>query len=308
MSGQKKGISRRTALAAGVAGAAGLAGLGLTTGAKDETMNNSSSDRMPVAFVPHGGGPWPFVDTGIGDKAELDALTEYLTSLRSLPKTPPRALLVVSAHWEEPVPTVMTSPRPPMLYDYSGFPPESYRVTWPAPGDPALAARVRTLLEQGGFQTAEDPQRGFDHGTFVPLKLTYPQADVPVVQLSLKRGLDAAEHLAMGRALTPLRDEGVFIIGSGMTFHNMRAFGRPDARPVAETFDAWLKDAATRPAPERENLLASWSAAPAAKLCHPREEHLIPLMVVAGAAGNDPGRVAYNGSILGLRLSAYHYG
>src|SRR3954470_18360869 len=134
-----------------------------------------TQQRMPVVFLPHGGGPWPFVDLGFGDQASLDRLADYLKSVRALPKTPPKGLLIVSAHWEESVPTVMTSPRPPMLYDYSGFPPESYRITWPAPGDPALAARVRSLLEKAGFQTAEDPQRGFDHGTFVPLKLAYPE-------------------------------------------------------------------------------------------------------------------------------------
>src|SRR5690606_15330538 len=121
-------------------------------------------------------------------------------------------------------PTVTTAERPPMLYDYSGFPPESYRVTWPARGNPALANRVRGLLEKAGSKTAADAKRGYDHGTFVPLKLTYPDAEIPTVQLSLKTGLDPAEHLAMGRALAPLRDEGVFIVGSGMSFHNMRAF------------------------------------------------------------------------------------
>src|SRR5262249_18153476 len=151
-------------------------------------------------------------------------MAAYLRSIRALPRTPPKALLVISAHWEEPVPTVMTSERPPMLYDYYGFPAASYEITWPAPGHPALAARTRELLGGAGFKTAADAQRGFDHGTFVPLKLAYPAAEVPTVQLSLKAGLDPAEHLAMGRALAPLRDEGVLLLGSGMTYHNMRGF------------------------------------------------------------------------------------
>lgn len=264
--------------------------------------------RLPVAFLPHGGGPWPFVDIGLGEPWELDELASYLRSVAALPKEPPRALLVISAHWEEAVPTVMTAPHPPMLYDYYGFPPESYEITWPAPGDPELAARVRALLGDAGFETGEDPKRGFDHGTFVPLKLTYPNANVPTVQLSLVRGLDPEQHLAIGRALAPLRDEGVFIVGSGMTFHNLRAFRDPRARPVAEAFDAWLREAATLDEPARSQALARWSAAPAARLAHPREEHLLPLMVVAGAAAGDPGRLAYNGTVLGLRLSAYHYG
>src|SRR5579871_160361 len=139
---------------------------------------SAGSARMPVVYLPHGGGPWPFVDVGLGSPAELDALASYLRSLRELPAARPKAVLAVSAHWEEAVPTVMTSASPPMLYDYYGFPPESYRITWPAPGDPALAERVRSLLGAAGFPSEVDPKRGFDHGTFVPLKLTYPDADV----------------------------------------------------------------------------------------------------------------------------------
>jgi aromatic ring-opening dioxygenase catalytic subunit (LigB family) len=264
--------------------------------------------RMPVVFLPHGGGPWPFVDLGMDDKPGFDALAGYLRSVAQLPKTRPAALLVISAHWEEPAPTVMSGAQPPMLYDYYGFPPESYKLTWPAPGHPVLAARVRELLEKAGFATGEDRERGYDHGTFVPLKLAYPRAEVPVVQLSLKAGLDPAEHLAMGRALAPLRDEGVFIIGSGMTFHNLRAFRDPRAQPVAEAFDTWLRAAATLPAEERNQQLQAWEAAPVARLAHPREEHLAPLFVIAGAAGEDRATVPYNATYMGLRLSAYHFG
>ena len=265
------------------------------------------SARMPVAFVPHGGGPWPFVDLGL-PREEIDPLASYLREVRNLPEHRPKALLVISAHWEAPVPTVMSSPEPPMLYDYSGFPPASYQITWPAPGDPALAARVRDLLGAAGFSTAEDPKRGFDHGTFIPFKLTYPDADVPVVQLSLVRGLDPAEHLRIGRALAPLRDEGVFIVGSGMSFHNLRSFGDPRAPAIAEEFDAWLKNAATAEPPARDQELARWSNAPHARQVHPREEHLIPLLVVAGAAGADRGVTAFTGTFMGVRISAYHFG
>jgi aromatic ring-opening dioxygenase catalytic subunit (LigB family) len=264
---------------------------------------------MPVAFVPHGGGPWPFVEMGIEDRAGMDALAAYLRSLRELPRTPPRALLVVSAHWEAPVPTLMSNPRPPLLYDYYGFPPESYTLRWPAPGDPALAARARDLLAAAGFASASDERRGYDHGTFVPLLLTYPEAEVPAVQLSLRQGLDPLEHLALGRAIAPLRDEGVFIVGSGMTYHDLHSFFRPAvAGPVSESFDAWLREAATLEPAERDRRLAAWEAAPAARQAHPREEHLLPLMVVAGAAGADRGRLAYNGTFMGVRLSAYHFG
>jgi aromatic ring-opening dioxygenase catalytic subunit (LigB family) len=262
---------------------------------------------MPVVYLPHGGGPWPFVDVGFGQRDELDRLTGYLRSLGAITPSPPRALLVISAHWEEPVPTVMTAEHPPMLYDYYGFPPESYTITWPAPGEPALAARVQHLLGSAGFATAASTDRGFDHGTFVPLKLTYPEANVPAIQLSLKRGLDPTEHLAMGRALAPLRDEGIFIVGSGMSFHNLRAFGRTGG-PASEAFDAWLGETIALDDAARDQRLARWSEAPSARQAHPREEHLLPLMVIAGAAGHDPGRTAYNSTLAGVRISAYHFG
>ena len=270
-------------------------------------MPMSTTTRMPVAFIPHGGGPWPFVDMGL-DPAEVENLSAYLKTLAALPKTPPRALLIISAHWEEAVPTVMTSKRPSLLFDYHGFPPASYQLSWPAAGEPALAARVQSLLSAAGIASRTDETRGFDHGAFVPLKVAYPDADVPAVQLSLKAGLDPAEHLAIGRALAPLRDEGVFIVGSGMTFHNMRGFGNPSAKQAATTFDTWLQQAATDAPAERDRQLSHWAEAPAARVAHPREEHLIPLMVVAGAAGDDRGRTAHTGQFFGVPLSAYHFG
>lgn len=315
-------VTRRQALTAGfvatVAGGAAFAGAnqGASNPPAPDTVDdekagtksrNSSPARMPVVYLPHGGGPWPFVELGIGSKAELAQLTTYLEGVPGLPNTPAKALLVISAHWEEPVPTVMTSAQPPMLYDYYGFPPESYEITWPAPGAPELAHRVRQLLEGAGIETGEDSQRGYDHGTFVPLKLAYPDARVPTVQLSLKRGLNPAEHLALGRALQPLRDEGVFIIGSGMSYHNLRAFG-PAGRPVADVFDAWLQKSMSLPPKERDAQLEAWSSAPSARQAHPREEHLLPLMVIAGAAGDDVACVGYAGTIMGLKVSAYHFG
>ena len=198
---RKDGVSRRAAIAAGLVGAAGIASLLKNNeheaGAREEGKRASKPERMPAIYLPHGGGPWPFVDLGFGDKSELDALAVYLRSIGTLPATPPKALVVVSAHWEAPTPTVMTGARPPMLYDYYGFPPEAYKITWPAPGHPEVAARVRHLLDAAGFESAADARRGFDHGTFVPLKLAYPNADVPTVQLSLKQGLDPQEHLAI---------------------------------------------------------------------------------------------------------------
>lgn len=263
--------------------------------------------RLPVVFIPHGGGPWPFVEVGFGTPAELGALAAYLRTVGSGLAQRPRALLVVSAHWEEPVPTVMTGARPPLYFDYYGFPPASYQLTWPAPGAPQLAARVRALLQAAGLQTGEDPARGFDHGTFVPLKLAYPDADVPTIQLSLRSGLDPAEHLALGRALQPLRDEGVFIVGSGMSFHNMRGF-TPAFRAPSQAFDDWLCETTQQPAAARAERLTAWSQAPSARLVHPRPEHLLPLMVVAGAAGEDAGRVPYRGTFAGVCISAHEFG
>jgi len=275
--------------------------------ATPETDARRTPYRMPVVFIPHGGGPWPFVDIGFGNPTELDALASYLRAVHNVPRRTPRALLVVSAHWEERVPTVMTSARPPLLYDYYGFPPESYQITWPAPGQPELAGQVRELLQGAGFETAADAERGFDHGTFIPLKLMYPDADVPCVQLSLIRGLDPAQHLALGAALAPLRDQGVFIIGSGMTFHDLRAFG-PRGTAHSEAFDAWLRESVVLAPAERGQRLAEWERAPSARAAHPREEHLLPLMVTAGAAGADRGTVAYTGTFADVRLSAYHFG
>ena len=262
--------------------------------------------RMPVAFIPHGGGPWPFVDVGF-PKDDVAALAEYLRSVHDLPAEPPRAVLVVSGHWEEPAPTLMTSAHPPMLYDYYGFPPESYEITWPAPGDPKLAARVQELLGAAGIASASNDERGFDHGAFVPLKVAYPDAEIAAVQLSLVRGLDPAHHLALGRALTPLRDQGVFIVGSGMTFHNLRAFGDPRAAGYSEAFDEWLRGVMRRAPADRARGLTEWAQAPAARYAHPREEHLIPLMVATGAAGDDAATLAFNGTFGGTRLSAYEF-
>jgi aromatic ring-opening dioxygenase catalytic subunit (LigB family) len=220
----------------------------------------ATNQRLPVVFVPHGGGPWPFVPTGIGSEEEQASLKLYLQSIRDLPRQPARAVLVVSAHWEEAQPTVMSGERPPLLFDYYGFPEASYQLTWPAPGDVKLAARVRQLLASAGIDSAEDRERGFDHGAFVPLKLAYPNAEVPTVQLSLKKGLDPKEHLAIGRALAPLRDEGVFIVGSGLSYHNLRALG-PQGRPAASAFDAWLRESMVLEPNERDARLEGWLSA-----------------------------------------------
>lgn len=270
-------------------------------------MINPGPVPLPVVFLPHGGGPFSYVDMGF-PAAEVDELVSYWREVGAMPPAPPKALLVISAHWEERVPTVMTSPRPPILYDYYNFPPAAYEIEWPAPGDPGLAQRVRELLEDAGFDSGEDDRRGFDHGTFVPLGRAFPAADVPTVQLSLQAGLSPEDHLAMGRALAPLRSEGVFILGSGMSYHNMRAFRSPGAGADAESFDRWLRETVALPRVERDSRLAHWSRAPSARQAHPREEHLLPLMVVAGAAGEDAATISYSGKVFGKRISGIHFG
>jgi aromatic ring-opening dioxygenase catalytic subunit (LigB family) len=223
---------------------------------------------MPVLFIPHGGGPWPFVDLPSFERSEVTALAEFLRSLPQKLPSEPKSVLVVSAHWEESVPTVMSAPRPPMLYDYFGFPPEAYEITWPAPGDPRLAAHVRDLLGDAGFETAADAERGFDHGTFIPLKVMYPKADVPTIQLSILRNLEPATHVAIGSALAPLRDDGILIVGSGMSYHNLRNLMTRQGRAESEAFDAWLRDAATADLETRSKRLQGWHIRERITCCH----------------------------------------
>ena len=175
-----------------------------------------------------------------------------------------------------------------------------------------MAAHVRDLLDQAGLPSAEDPERGYDHGTFVPLKLAFPDADIPTVQLSLEEDLDPARHISIGRALAPLRDEDVLLVGSGMSFHNMKCFnGRMPRKARAaksEPFDAWLHRVIADEAGIRNQHLIRWAEAPTAKTAHPREEHLVLLMVMAGAAGRDAGTVAFHGTFAGFHVSGVHFG
>ncbi len=263
--------------------------------------------KQPTLYLPHGGGPCFFMEWTMGPRDTWDHMAEWLRSIPgSLPATP-TALLVVSAHWEAPAPTVTTAQAPPLLYDYSGFPPSTYQLKWPAPGSPELAARVQQLLGGAGIDAKGDASRGFDHGVFIPLKVAYPEPRIPTVQLSLRAGLDPIEHLAIGRALAPLRDEGVLIVGSGMSYHNMRGFMDPRTRDVSARFDAWLAGAIAAEASERDASLADWSHAPMARESHPREEHLLPLMVVAGAAGADRGKQVLHDEVMGAVVSAFRF-
>ncbi|MGB8259421.1 MAG: class III extradiol ring-cleavage dioxygenase [Terracidiphilus sp.] len=268
---------------------------------------SATPNRQPAIFLPHGGGPCFFMDWTWGPADTWDATRRFLEGLAASLPLPPRAILVVSGHWEEAAFTVSAAPQPELIFDYTGFPAHTYQLTWPAPGSPELAARVAALLGEAGLPAALSRDRGFDHGVFVPLKVAFPEARIPVVSLSLVRSLDPALHLAAGRALRPLRDEGVLLVASGMSFHNLRAYMRPETVARSRAFDAWLTQAVESPAAERDRLLTAWRQAPSALYSHPREEHLIPLMIAAGAAGKDPGRRVFTDEPMGAQISAYRF-
>jgi len=264
--------------------------------------------RLPTYFISHGGGPWPWM-------ADQMATTygPLAASLRAMPGqlgVTPKAVLVISGHWEEPEFTVMASPQPPMVYDYYGFPPHTYQIQYPAPGAPELAERVRQLIQGVGFAARLDTQRGFDHGTFTPLAVIYPNADVPVLELSMHVGYDPQQHIALGRALAPLRDEGVLILGSGLSYHNLRQFG-PAARVPSAAFDQWLQQTLVTSSPqERIQRLQDWATAPAARAAHPQEDHLLPLMVAVGAAADERARCVYHQDDFfgGITVSSFMFG
>jgi aromatic ring-opening dioxygenase catalytic subunit (LigB family) len=261
---------------------------------------------LPTVFLPHGAGPCFFMEWTRGPADTWDRTAAYLRGLvDSLPERP-KAILVISGHWEAPAFTVGTGKWPALDYDYGGFPEHTYRLAFDAPGSPGLARRVRKLLDAAGFATAEDAEHGWDHGVFVPLKLVTPEADIPVVQLSLRADLDPAAHLAAGRALASLRGEGVLIVGSGMSWHNMRGFS-PAFTERSAAFDHWVEQAVTDPA-RRDAALAGWEQAPHAREAHPREEHLLPLMVAAGAAPGEPAVVAFRDTVMDVVVSAIEFG
>ena len=267
-----------------------------------------TTQTLPTYFISHGGGPWPYM------KDQLNGAYDRLeASLQAMPRelgSTPKAVLMVSAHWEAPAFTVMATARPPMIYDYGGFPAHTYQVQYPAPGSPEVAARVQALIEAAGIPVRVDAERGFDHGMFSPMAVIYPDANVPVLQLSLKAGLDPTDHLALGRALAPLRKEGVLIVGSGLSYHNLREFGA-HARGASQAFDAWLQRAVVGAnSAERSAQLIDWEAAPSARKAHPREEHLLPLMVAVGAAEDEAGVLTYHEDNFmgGVAASSFRFG
>jgi aromatic ring-opening dioxygenase catalytic subunit (LigB family) len=266
---------------------------------------SANTKRQPAIFLPHGGGPCFFMDWTWGPADTWHATQRFLEGLAATLPDLPKAILVISGHWEEQAFTASAAAQPELIFDYSGFPAHTYQLTWPAPGSLELAQHAADLLQQAGLPSAVSPTRGFDHGVFVPLKVAFPEAQIPVVTLSLVSSLDPALHLAAGRALAPLRNEGVLIVGSGMSFHNLRAYLRPETIERARAFDAWLTHAVESPAAERNDLLTHWREAPFAAFSHPREEHLIPLLVAAGAGGDEAGRRNFTDEPMGAAISAY---
>lgn len=263
--------------------------------------------RLPSLYIPHGGGPCFFMDPPPQAPGLWEPMRVFLETLLNAQGCAPRAILMVSAHWETQEPTLNVALQPGLLYDYYGFPPHTYSLSYPAPGAPGLGDVVASRLAAAGFFPRRDIDRGLDHGVFVPLMLIRPQADIPVLQLSILDDLDPERHLRMGAALSQLRDEGVLIIGSGMSFHNLRTFFSPASDPGAEAFDEWLDSALSDPS-QREAALAGWSRAPGARASHPREEHLLPLMVCAGAAKGEPARRIFRDVLMGKPVSAFRFG
>ncbi len=260
-----------------------------------------------ILYIPHGGGPLPLM----GEPSH-DGIVNYLRGTEA-ELGRPRAIVVVSAHWECPHPTVTAAPNPALYFDYYGFPPETYELSYPAPGAPELANHLADLLRGAGFSPELDGQRDFDHGMFVPLMLMYPDASIPVVQLSMLGDLDPGRHIDMGAAIAPVADDDVLILGSGLSFHNMQAFG--PANPASgidegnEAFDAWLDRVCTDPDLDeaaRRAQLEAWDQAPEARYNHPREEHLLPLHVCYGAGGG-PATRAFDGRVLEKHVAAYQW-
>lgn len=270
--------------------------------------------QSPVLFIPHGGGPLPLLEGkklenkkpgGNAHESMVRFLQEFTPTLGK-----PSAIIVISAHWEEDKPTITSGEKPSLVYDYFGFPDEAYEIQYPAPGQPELAKRIHQLLNDDGIDAVLDDERGFDHGMFVPLKIMYPDANIPCVQLSLLKSLDAEKHIQMGNALSSLKNENILVLGSGFSFHNLRAMmtTTPDQRDEEnETFEQWLVDTCTNPAiseEQRANRLIQWEQAPSARYCHPREEHLLPLHVCYGM-GQTAAKLVFNDYLLAKKTSAF---
>ena len=260
--------------------------------------------KPQILFLSHGGGPMPLLDDPMHTEM-VDCLQKLASVLRK-----PSAILVVSAHWEEKLPTITAGANPSLIYDYYGFPEESYSITYPCKGEALLANKIQEQLERTGIVSNLDEKRGFDHGMFIPLKIMYPDADIPCVQLSLMDNLDPIQHVSIGQALQDLDYEDLLVIGSGFSFHNMKAFfalESAESKAMNESFESWLIDTCSNPnisEEERKNRFYEWERAPGARFCHPREEHLLPLHVCYGIA-NGTCTESFQLKILNKKSSMY---
>jgi len=263
---------------------------------------------LPTFFLAHGGGPMPLMGDPPADF--LKSIPSFLTQaeIKSV-----KSILIVSAHWEETTVTVSSSPKPAMLFDYYGFPRYTYEYKYDAPGNPELAKRIQNLCNNAQIPCNLDDKRGFDHATFVPLLLAYPEAKIPVVQMSLQKDLDPSFHIALGEALAPLRDE-VLIMGSGFSFHNLPALlSRINSNAVmkkSEKFDTWLQSTMLQNEYDKtKKALIGWKKnAPEALYAHPREEHLVPLFVAFGASKDSSTVLSiYNDFVLHAKVSAFMF-
>lgn len=259
-----------------------------------------------VLYVPHGGGPIPLMP-----ESSQQTLTLFLQGLgERLQK--PRAIVVLSAHWEAN-PIQITSVASPQLYfDYYNFPPETYQYQYACPGHPQLAEQIQQHLQFKGIEATLNQERGLDHGVFVPLILMYPKADIPVIQLSLHPNLDATFHLEMGKAMADLEFDKLLWLGSGYSFHNMKALMTKrddDVDELNTAFEDWLTETMSDQSisqQQRYQRLAEWKQAPGALYCHPREEHLLPLHICAGL-GNGPASNWFDARVGGFRTTAWHW-
>lgn len=265
------------------------------------------TSKMPVYYLSHGGGPWPWMEERREAHADLAQSLRQIPS--DLPQTP-TAILMVSAHWEsQSTLLVQSHPKPPMVYDYYNFPPHTYEVLYPAPGQPELAQQVQQLLQSAGINAALDAERGFDHGAFVTAFVMYPEANIPIVQVSIDANYDPAQHLALGAALKPLREQGVLIVGSGASYHNLRMMGPEGAVPSVE-FDDWLEAALVNTKlAERSAHMKNWTEAPSARIVHAREDHLVPLFVAVGAStkADTVSRILTTTSASGIKSASYKF-
>lgn len=263
---------------------------------------------MPTFYIPHGAGPCFFMQPHEGFGNMWDDLGHWLRQLSTEITQHPKAILMVSAHWQNEAFEITSAAQPTLFHDYYGFPEYTYRITYPAPGAPLLAAEICQRLQRAGFKASLNSERGLDHGTFIPLKLVYPKADIPVLQLSLQQDLAAAEHYRAGQCLAALREKGVLIIGSGMSFHNMSPQTK-DLAARADAFDDWIHQTLMATRSQRALLLSQWVRAPFARFAHPTEEHLIPLMVACGAAGDNTATRLFHQRLAGqVAIAAYRFG